>query len=528
MRPQRALLLNGFMGTGKSTVGRLVAERAGVPFVDLDERVAEREGASVAELFAQRGETGFRAAEKAALDALLAERGPRVIALGGGALLERATRRSALERACVITLGARIETIVRRTRGSSRPLLSGAADPKARISTLLEARGPGYAEAHARVATDDRDAAEVAADVIAAWEEPAIAVPLGERSYAVRFPDDATARASASLRALAPSSFFVVTDENVARHWGESFAAAFAAAELTPGATVVLPPGEEHKRLAAVERALSTMVDGGADRASVVVAHGGGVVSDVAGFTAATLLRGVRWIAVPTTLLAMVDASVGGKTGVDLGTAKNAVGAFHQPSDVFIDPRFVSTQSRRDFVSGLAEVVKTACIGDPALFELLEREAAALLERDQALLREVILRSVAVKAGIVARDERESGERALLNFGHTVGHALEAEGAFSRLTHGEAVSLGMVAMLRVGAAEGVTSEGARARVVALLERLDLPVDLDAQPLARALPLLGLDKKRTGSSLRAVLLSDIGRAIPRNFLVTELAERLAAR
>jgi shikimate kinase/3-dehydroquinate synthase len=205
----------------------------------------------------------------------------------------------------------------------------------------------------------------------------------------------------------------------------------------------------------------------------------------------------------------MVDASVGGKTGVDLGPAKNAVGAFHQPSGVVIDVAHVRTETARAFASGLAEVVKSACVGDPELFALLEAEAPRVVARELDLVEELALRSVAVKAAIVARDERESGDRALLNFGHTVGHALEAEGGFTRLTHGEAVGLGMVAMLRAGEVLGVTGAGVTERVMSLLERLGLPVDLGAQPLGAALRFVALDKKRRAGAVRAVLLREVG-------------------
>jgi shikimate kinase/3-dehydroquinate synthase len=251
------------------------------------------------------------------------------------------------------------------------------------------------------------------------------------------------------------------------------------------------------------------MVQAGADRSAVVIGHGGGVVTDIAGFTAATLLRGVRWVALPTTLLSMVDASVGGKTGVDLGPAKNAVGAFHQPSAVVIDVAKVATESSRNYRSGLSEVVKAACIGDRGLFERLEAEAERVVARDPEIVEEIAFRAVAVKAAIVARDELEAGDRALLNFGHTVGHALEAEGGFTRLTHGEAVSLGMVAMLRAGQALGATDSGEAERVVRLLARLGLPVDIDAQPLAGALRFVALDKKRRGGTVRAVIMGRIG-------------------
>jgi len=508
-----SLLLNGFMGAGKSTVGRLVAARVGVPFVDLDEAIEAAAGMTVAAIFAAEEEAGFRRREAEALATAISGP-PKVVALGGGALLDRARRREALARAVVVTLGAKVETLTARTRGAGRPLLDTAphASRDARVRELLEARGEAYAEAHARVETDGRSPEEVAEAVLAAWARPAVAVPLGARSYAVRFAAGEPEVAAGAVAALRGSGVFLVTDENVHRLWGAGFAAALAAAGCAPRVTVVLPPGEEHKRLATVERALSAMVEAGADRDAVVVGHGGGVITDMAGLAASLLLRGVRWAAVPTTLLAMVDASVGGKTGVDLGPAKNAVGSFHQPSAVVVDTAHVTTETDRAYRSGLAEVVKSAALGDADLFARMEAEAEAVGARESRLVSELARRSVAVKAAIVARDERESGERALLNLGHTVGHALEAEGGYTRLTHGEAVSLGMVAALRLGTALGVTPAETATRVEALLGRLGLPVDLEAQPLAAALPLIELDKKRRSGAIRFVLLRALGEAV----------------
>ncbi|WP_437933449.1 3-dehydroquinate synthase [Sorangium sp. So ce341] len=503
------LLLTGFMGTGKSTVGRIAAARAGLPFIDLDDAIAAEAGESVPSLFAARGEAGFRALEAAALRRLLATRGPRVIALGGGALVDPALRVEALERGCVVALGATPRTIAARTPSGGRPLLDGAPDREARIRELLAARASVYAEAHARVVTDGVSPEDVAARVLRAYADRPLFVPLGDKSYAVRIAADGAASAADAVAALSPSSVFVVTDENVSRLWGAPLLDALAAHAKPAAAVTVLTPGEEHKRLAAVEAALTAMLDAGADRDAVVLAHGGGVVTDIGGFAASTLLRGVRWVAAPTTLLSMVDASVGGKTGVDLGPAKNAVGTFHQPSAVVASPAALATETDRAFRSGLAEVVKSACIADPELHALLEREADRVLARDPGLLAEIIRRSIAVKAAIVARDERESGDRALLNFGHTLGHALEAEGGFVRLAHGEAVSLGMVAMLRVGCSLGVTDRAAADRVVRLLARLGLPTRIEDEPVSAALRFLSLDKKRRGSSIRTVLMRDIG-------------------
>lgn len=538
MNPLPHLVLNGFMGVGKTTIGRLVAQAAGVPFVDLDDRCvaaartlpefADRPPTSTAEIFAAVGEPAFRRIEAAALAEALAAPSPTVIAAGGGALLPPETRAAALSRARVVTLTAPLSALLSRVAAPDAPtrlLLGPPEGREARARALLESRAHAYAEAHATVAADTTPEAAAAA-VLRVWQAPSVLVPLGARSYPVRFTGPAGAGTVTAdvLATLRPSSWFLVTDTTVYDLWGSSFLTSIAA----PAAVVRLPPGEPHKTLAAVEQVLRALVEAGADRGSVIVAHGGGVVSDVAGFAAACLLRGVRWVAVPTTLLSMADAAIGGKTGVDIGPAKNAAGAFHQPSAVVIDPHHTATETDRAFVSGLAEIVKTAAIADASLASLLESRAAPepppqapALRDDPTFLELALTRAASVKSTIVAADERESGVRAHLNFGHTLGHALEAAGAFQRWTHGEAVSLGMVAALRAGRALGITDDATATRLIALLAALGLPVDLRRADVEAALPFLALDKKRRGAAVRAVFVPAIGAAVTRDLPLPDL-------
>ncbi len=500
------------MASGKTTLGPLVARAEGVPFVDLDAAVEEAAGDSIERIFATQGEAAFRALEASELRRLLAAPEPRVIAVGGGALVATELRRFALENARVVTLVARPETLLRRVEaaGVVRPLLADAPDKKARIAELLALRDDAYAEAHAKLRTDSEAPDALVNALRRIWREDAVLLPLGARSYAVRITHRPAEVVAEMVDALGPSSIFLVTDTQVAAAVERDLEHGLGPRGRAFRSTVAFAPGEENKHLGSIELALTTMVEASADRDALVVAQGGGVVTDMGGFTAATLLRGVRWVAVPTTLLSMVDASVGGKTGVDLGVAKNAVGAFHQPSAVVIGPGYVRTEPQRGYLSGLAEAVKTAAIGDPELLTWMEEHVGPILARDPEAVEHVVSRSVAVKAGVVSRDERESGERAFLNFGHTVGHALESHGGYQRLTHGEAVSLGMVAILSLGVLRGVTPPAVAKRVVALLQRLGLPTDLAGEPLADAIDLIGLDKKRRGGKVRAVLLADLGR------------------
>lgn len=333
-----------------------------------------------------------------------------------------------------------------------------------------------------------------------------VRVALAERAYDVHIgagSSELLARRAAGE--AAGGRVVVLADERVAALHGArlvaSFAAAGARAEVHP-----LPEGERAKTIAVVERTCRALVEEGFERSDVIVGFGGGAATDVAGFVAAVLLRGVRWFALPTSLLGQVDAAIGGKTGVNLPEGKNLVGVFHQPRGVACDPDFLSTLAPREFRAGLAEVVKTAWIGDPALFEEIERDPPRTPEH--AALPATIRRTVAVKADVVARDEREAGARACLNFGHTLGHAIETE-AKGRWLHGEAVALGLVAALHLSVETGWCGRELLARLIRVLESLGLPVrDPELDPgavVARTL----VDKKRAGGAAAYQLTRGLG-------------------
>jgi len=274
----------------------------------------------------------------------------------------------------------------------------------------------------------------------------------------------------------------------------------------------LLDDGEAHKSFANVERALQALADLGATRDACVIALGGGVVGDLAGFTAACWMRGIDFIQMPTTLLAMVDSSVGGKTGVNLPAGKNLVGAFHQPRAVVADIDTLATLPAREYSAGLAEVVKGAAIGDAAFFQWLETHADALIARDTAPLIEAIARKARYKAGVVARDETEQGERALLNLGHTFGHALETAGHYTTLLHGEGVAVGMVLAAQLSERLGMAGAADRERLQHLLQRLALPTAVPAgMAPEHLLSLMRLDKKNANGQLRLILWRGIGKA-----------------
>jgi 3-dehydroquinate synthase len=336
-----------------------------------------------------------------------------------------------------------------------------------------------------------------------------IDVTLGARSYAVHIGSGLLDDHARWRQAIRGRHVLVISNTTVAPLYLDRVAKGLDGLEWD---SFLLDDGEAHKTFDNVGRALAALARLGATRDACIIALGGGVVGDLAGFTAACWMRGIDFIQLPTTLLAMVDSSVGGKTGVNLPAGKNLVGAFHQPRGVFADIDTLATLPEREFRAGLAEVVKGAAIGDTAFFAWLETHADALAARDPAAVAEAIARKVAYKAGVVARDETEQGERALLNLGHTFGHALETAGRYTTLLHGEAVAVGMVLAAQLSQQLGMGSLDDTLRLQRLLDTLGLPTDvppgMDPQQL---LALMRLDKKNTAGTLRLILWRGIGRA-----------------
>ena len=342
--------------------------------------------------------------------------------------------------------------------------------------------------------------------------QPAIhslTVALGPRSYPVWIGAGLLADHARWRAALRGRHALVISNTTVAPLYLPRIEAGLHGLRWSP---FLLDDGEAHKSFANVGRALEALAELGATRDACVIALGGGVVGDLAGFSAACWMRGIDFIQMPTTLLAMVDSSVGGKTGVNLPAGKNLAGAFHQPRAVVADLDTLVTLPEREYRAGLAEVVKGAAIGDAAFFAWLEQHAAALAARDPASVLEAIARKLQYKAGVVARDETEQGERALLNLGHTFGHAIETAGNYTAVLHGEGVAIGMRLAAQLSERLGMSQPADSARLQRLLEQLGLPTaipsGMDAQQL---LALMRLDKKNSADQLRLILWRGIGRA-----------------
>jgi 3-dehydroquinate synthase len=318
-----------------------------------------------------------------------------------------------------------------------------------------------------------------------------------------------------------PSRLHLISDERVWKSWGRRLSVTLNGGGV-PWSRTVVPPGERSKSVGGIDRVWRDLVRSGCDRRSWVVAFGGGVVGDLAGFAASSVLRGLPFVQVPTTLLAMVDASVGGKTGINLPEGKNLVGAFHQPLAVVIDLDLLRTLPAREARAGWAEVIKTAAIRDAGLFRFLRSRRESLLSGEAAGLRRVVRACCRIKARVVEEDEREGGVRMLLNFGHTLGHAIEAASGYQGLLHGEAVAIGMTFAARLGEAMGASEPGTAARLESLLQAFGLPTVPGRVRLPVLLRALERDKKRGARGLRWVVLERIGRAVVREDIPWEAA------
>jgi 3-dehydroquinate synthetase/shikimate kinase len=537
------IVLVGLPGSGKSAVGRRLAHRHGAAFVDLDESIEKAAGRSIPEIFAERGEAAFRAMERQAV----AELGPAdaggdvrtVVATGGGAVVDPRNRWALYRHRVPIWLDVRPEVLAQRLRRSPnvRPLIAGR-DPMGTIRDLARDRERYYSAAHrlngvAELTSIVERADELATGSVGHADATVLLrghslggdLLIGEGIAATAVGD--------ALRGLRARRAILVSEPTAWEAAGQTLAASLID-DGWPVERVLLPAGEDAKRLAVIEEAAGALAAIRAERGEPLVAIGGGALGDAAGFLAASWLRGVPLIQVPTTLVAQIDSSLGGKTGVDLPAGKNLVGAFHPPASVVIDITYLRSLPERQRRAALGEAVKMAALGDERLFELLEAGGDAIARGDTAafesgLVAELVERAAWAKVLVTDADERERGAadgRITLNLGHSLGHAVEAAGGYGELLHGEAVAYGLRGAVRIGRELDETPADRAERIETLLTALGLATKPLPYPLAAVLEALATDKKHQSGALRWVLPTATGSVV-RSDVPADLVERVAA-
>lgn len=523
------IFLVGMMGAGKTTIGKSLAQITGKTFIDSDHEIQERTGVKIPIIFEIEGEIGFRKRETEVLRELV-KMNNIVLATGGGAVLKRENRRLLKRCGTVIYLRASVIDLQRRTRyDKNRPLLQ-TEDIQAKLTELLAQRDSLYREtAHLVVESGKQGVRNLVNKLmrkLAALSHPqntnkdimqTISVNLtpasGQRSYPIHIGNGILEQIDLVLPYLPQKKVAIVSNTTIAPLYLDRVRSAFERHGVS-SVPIILPDGEKFKNWKTLNHIFDVLLSQKCERNTAILALGGGVVGDLTGFAAATYLRGVPFIQIPTTLLAQVDSSVGGKTGINHPLGKNMIGAFYQPSLVLADSVTLDTLPEREFRAGIAEIIKYGLIRDPAFFDWLEQNMAQLLGRDPSILNEAIRRSCENKAEIVAADEKESGIRALLNLGHTFGHAIENGVGYGVWLHGEAVAAGIVMAAELSCRMKLISTVDVHRIRKIFLHAGLPVHAPNFATEKYLQLMTLDKKVEAGKTRFILLNRIGEAVMR--------------
>ncbi|MET3119868.1 shikimate kinase/3-dehydroquinate synthase [Undibacterium sp. GrIS 1.8] len=536
------IFLVGLMGSGKTTVGRVLAKKLNKIFIDSDHEIEARTGVSIPVIFEIEGELSFRQREADVIRDLTAQDGI-VLATGGGAVLDPASRRYLQERGTVIYLRAGINSILQRTRhDKNRPLLR-TVDPRKKLEELEAQREPLYKEiAHLVVETGRPNVQFLVQSILTQLEQSAASsnqsslsmqhqqlfqtlnVNLAERSYPILIGQSVLSDQSILSQHIPGDRVAIVTNTVVAplylekieqhlRDLGKQFI------------SIILPDGEEHKTWASLMLVYDALLEAKCDRKTTMIALGGGVIGDLTGFAASSYMRGVPFIQIPTTLLSQVDSSVGGKTGINHPLGKNMIGAFYQPQAVIADTSTLTTLPDKELSAGLAEVIKHGAIIDAEFFTWIESNIEKLRAKDPVALAYAISRSCEIKADVVRQDEREGGLRAILNFGHTFGHAIESGLGFGTWLHGEAVGCGMVMAADLSCRLGLIDYVSKVRIINLIEAAGLPTVAPDLGEERWLELMEVDKKNEGGKIKFILLKPLGSPLITTVPKEKLSETL---
>ena len=531
------VFITGFSGTGKTTTGHEVARLLGWTFVDMDDEIVASTGTAIEDIFKQLGEEGFRRLERETLSQISrADR--QVVSTGGGTIMDERNRATMDSSGVVVLLEARPDTIIRRLRQQrveqgadlvARPMLD-SDDLRQRVHSLKSERQFNYTLAHWTVHTDLLTPAEAAAEVVRGLDtvtdhrthasdspDPDLAaeVRTSSGSYPLWVGWDIIEELADRVRSVLDTRVAYVISDIGAQPKARRVQVSMERAGI-PTHLFFIPSGEQSKTLEMAQRIYTWLAGLKAERGHLILAVGGGVVGDLAGFVAATFLRGIPYAQVPTTLLAMMDASIGGKTAVDLPQGKNLVGAFYQPKFVLADVSTLQTLPERELNSGWAEALKHGLIMDESLLCTFESQRESIRSLEPEIATDVIRRSMAIKVAVVSKDEKETlGIRVLLNYGHTIGHGLEAATGYSRYLHGEAVSVGMMGAARIGCDVGLMSADDVERQKSVLADYGLPLHARGVDPDRVLDAMRSDKKTAAGAIRWVLLDGIGKATTKN-------------
>ena len=508
------IYFTGFMATGKSRIGEATAKSLGLEFIDTDKFIEQKESKTIAEIFAQDGEAHFRKLEIEAVKEI-SNAGPSVVALGGGTLTQPEVVDIIRETGLLIRLWAPLETLSERIgRKTTRPLMAGLDENqrKDKISSMLKEREPFYSLANFSVKSCEKVSIEkLSSQIMAqitAWKHKKIQVNTPSGSYPIFIGYDIINHFGPVINGLGlETEYLLTTDQNVynlQRHNLREIQRQVGACRLFR-----FPSGEKFKTLQTLNRLYTFMLRKGYSRKTTLLQFSGGVVGDMAGFGASSFQRGIPFIQIPTTLLSMVDSSVGGKVAVNHPLGKNMIGAFYQPKAVFIDIKTLETLPQEEFLAGLAEIVKYGIIWDKEFFDYLYDNSDKLLARDPEILINVVEKCCAIKAEVVGLDEKESGIRAILNYGHTFGHAIEKLTNYEKFSHGIAVSLGMRVAGKLSTLLGLWTSADEARQTHLLNALGMPktFHVDKEEAYKA---MGIDKKADKGNRVFILPTEIGK------------------
>jgi shikimate kinase/3-dehydroquinate synthase len=507
------IILTGMMGVGKTAVGKKLAERIDFSFLDLDKHLEKKTRLKVSEIFSRFGEARFRQMEREACKELSVMNNV-VISTGGRTLLDKKNL-SQLERSgIIITLLCTPEKILSRIKDDQeqRPLL--ACDSKEALNKIYNEREHQYLKLPNKLDVTHLKPEEVVEEIMKLinGEESRLEIIAGEKRSAVFIRRGIIDDIGAFLKDIYQvKKAFILSDEEVFSLYGERFTRGLLEADIE-GDIFLLPPGERQKNLGVVKKMYAWLQEKGATRSAVFISFGGGVISDIGGFVASTFHRGMRLVNIPTTLLSQVDASIGGKNGVNLGEIKNQIGTFYFPAFVAIDPLLLTTLGPKKMQEGLIEALKAGVIADNDLFMLIKDHVPELMLKDLRLLEQVIIRAVKVKSKVVTQDPYDNNARATLNLGHTFGHALEGFYKFSRLSHGQAVGLGMICASKLGMLLRKTSEDLLPEFKEVLTKLKAPTRIKNMDASGILSLMQFDKKRKEGKMWFVVPKKIGETL----------------